>query len=122
RKLQDCEPDSVEEALRSYQAASERVQSRDDSKLLLLLRVAFELPESVRPGGRQGFSPSFGGWFTDRTQINEDGTTNLAWPILWRKGSPVLVTRFQGFQGPRHDAGGEYRYFLQNYPLRRLPR
>ena len=56
-----------------------------------------------------------------RTDINADGSVNLAWPLSWRGGKPVLVSGFIGVQGRRLDAGSEYHYFRSRYELRKLP-
>jgi hypothetical protein len=104
----------VERALRTYQNEHEGTWS-DDSKLLLVMRVAFDLPES----GSRGHWDSFGGW-RDWSDYQPDAKMTVAWPLSWHNGDPQFVVGFTALQGKRYDAAGEYHYFLAKYPLRPL--
>jgi hypothetical protein len=119
QKVQDSDTDSVEASLRQYAVQNPDLPLLQDTKLLLLLRVVFDVPEAAPPSTR-GKDPAFGGWFTMGTDINEDGSVNLAWPISWRRGQPALVSGFVGLQGKRFDASAEYRFFKERYPYRKL--
>jgi hypothetical protein len=115
RLIQENDPQHVEQSLQKYQLSCDR---DDDGKLLILLRVVFALPED-RPLGdvdRNGWVISFGGWMhTDNTY-----RTNAAWPISWSDGSPKLVARNAGLQGPAYDAAQEFHYLRGKYPMRDL--
>lgn len=118
--MQKCDGESVQVALREYQASyadNGVVVEENDSKLYLLLRVVFSLPERSF-GGRM----STWGWVTDGTQYSADGTVNLAWPLSWKGGRPKLLAGDEGIEGlsDRYDARTEYAYFSVRYPMRRL--
>lgn len=110
--IQNSDPQVVEDALQNYQETHNRNQ--DDRKLLLLMRVAFDLPET-RP--REQWV-GFGGWRD--LSGSENMRTNAAWPISWNHGKPILIVGFTLFQGQRYDAAAEYRYFVGKYPARDL--
>ena len=110
--LQESDPQFAEQMLRDYQQSHDHCQ--DDSKLLLLMRVTFDLPETKPLEQFVGF----GGW---RDWSGSDNmTTNAAWPISWNSGNPTLVVGFTLFQGARYDTGAEFRYFVSKYPMRNL--
>ena len=110
--LQESDPQFAEQMVRDYQRSHDHNQ--DDGKLLLLMRVAFDLPETKPLEQFVGF----GGW---RDWGGSDNmTTNAAWPISWNSGSPILVVGFTLFEGARYDAGAEFRYFVSKYPMRNL--
>lgn len=112
--IQSFKPEMLEWTLRNYQTTNDRGSRLDDSKLLLLMRVAFDLPEA----GLRNDWTGFGGW---RDWSGSDNlATNLAWPISWNAGQPSLVVGFTAFQGPRYDAALEYRYLYQKYGFRDL--
>ena len=111
--LQQNDPKIVEQALENFQKTHQSVS--DDSKLFLILRVAFDLPESVSPGAIL----RFGGWLDASGSGNME--TNAAWPISWNTSSPKLVAGFTLFEGSRYDARLEYQYFLKKYAMRNLP-
>jgi len=120
--VQRCDPESVQNVFSSYQksyADDLMVEPFNDSKLYLLMRVTFELPERVDfPDARvQG-----GGWVSNATEYNKDGTVNLAWPISWNNGNPKLISGFIGIQGMsnRYDAAAEYRGLYEAFPRRNL--
>lgn len=112
--MQRGDPQLVESALCDYQRIHDNGARNDDSKLLLLMRVAFDLPET-RPLEHGVW---FGGW---RDLSGSDNMkTNAAWPISWNSGKPILVVGFTLFEGQRYDAGAEFRYFVRKYPARNL--
>jgi hypothetical protein len=95
----------------------------NDTKLYLLMRVVFDLPEALQlPKKRLPFA--FGCWaglfLKQDGETNTDGTFNLAWPIRWNRGHPALLAGWIGYEGPRYHAAGEYHYFRQKYRFRDL--
>lgn len=119
RALQGKSALSVEKALRKYQEDyASRPAVKEDTKLLLLMRVIFELPEKLPYKTRD--QVQFGGWLSMGTDINSDGSINVAWPISWDHRGPSLIAGFSGLQGRRYDAAEEYRYFRSKYPMRNL--
>jgi hypothetical protein len=136
--VQECDPASVRVQLAHRQSASDgelssipktqeegdkvlRLFARrleDDGKLLLLMRVIFDIPENERT------EPSirFYAWRMRGTERNSDGTVNLAWPISWNGGNPKLISGRTSLEGVNtlYNAAGEYDYFRERYPLRAL--
>jgi hypothetical protein len=130
--IQSCNSTSVETTLKQYVAefpyrrkfptnapiSLEKVEKteREDSKLFILLRVIFNLPE--RSETKERYYP----WYTLGTEVNPDGTINVAWPLSWKNGEPNLVSGATGVQGPVgfYDAAREYLRFSSEYPFRDL--
>ena len=96
----------------------------DDLKLLLLLRIVFEIPEKVtkKENDVSGWNTRFAGYVTMGKEQNFDGTYNFAWPIKWNEGRPFVVSGIVGKQGvnARYQAAAECEYFLKKYPYRNL--
>jgi len=126
KEIQADNHKSVEKALRGFQLRGctngdfqlvESEQKENDRKLLLLMRIIFNVPESVNTP-----EPLFGCFVTMRSDINPDGSFNAAWPMKWNTGHPILVCGFGGLQGhdPRYDAAREYHYFHSTYRFRDL--
>ena len=121
--LQQSSPEMVEAALSNYQSQRSNLMDesviRDDGKLYLLMRVLFDLPESAPMGNGARY---FAGWISQRTEVNSDGTVNLAWPITWNRGHPELISGCIGLQGinARYQAAAEYDYFYHKYKMRDL--
>lgn len=120
RQMQDTDQAIVAAALRDF-AHDARGQHTSGhgydaaSKALILLRVAFELPEETSD------LPfvSFGGWIgrPDESAIG----VNWAWPLSWRSGRPTLIARYRGMLGRPYDPQEEYAWFLRrDFPLRDL--
>ena len=125
--LQACDTNTValglsrffnEKRSHNYQGSYE-----EDSKPFLLLRIIFDLPERA-PTNRLF---AFNSW--DRTQrlpqglysgFNEDGTVNLAWPIVWKSGDACLADAYIGSSGPLYNAAAEYMYMYSQFALRKL--
>jgi len=125
--IQTSNPNSVEKSLLrcqwkgcangNFQLANER-QAENDRKLLLLIRVVFDVSEAVPAHELHEFA----GWIPTKSLFNPDGTANQAWPIKWNRGYPTLVSGFIGIQGidARYNAAKEFHYFQSRYPLRDL--
>jgi hypothetical protein len=122
--VQESEPKSVEQTLEDYQshtATNGLDQIKEDSKLFLLMRVVFDLPEDVSVD-TNGFVPVFGGWVTMNEQFGTNGSVNVAWPIRWNNGHPILISGYYGIQGinSTYNARKEYMYFMSKYRMRHL--
>jgi hypothetical protein len=114
RIVQTNEPEAVARALRKQQLAGKPIaefkyaglkRTLDDSKLFLLMRVVFEIPDSA-PSSVES-TPGFGNWTKPATPENP------AWPIRWNNGKPEFVSPYRGVDNnrERYDAAKEYRYF-----------
>lgn len=75
----------------------------------------FDLPEhtKARAGGP--------GWLTEGSDLNPDGTVNLAWPATWEGGKPSLVSRYLGYEGFAYNPKDDYLFISQRFKLRHLP-
>src|ERR1700733_3907836 len=89
RDIQRAKPSTAAAAFEEIQAEvvgisrmsekwSAKQQELNDGKLFLLISVLFELPQSV-PESKYVRS---GSYITGNTQVNPDGTCNLAWPVV----------------------------------------
>ena len=118
KELQRCDPIVVQKAIKEFIAKSMWCDDSDQqwSKIFLLLRVMFDLPEAVSPQK----ACFFGGWMIPWRASEVEGNANLAWPMRWRSGKPELVACFTGYKGPPYQAEEEYRYYLESYPFRVL--
>jgi hypothetical protein len=120
RMFQNATPSTVELVLQRF-AETEPGAIKDDfiemSKLLLILRIAFDLPESATNNP----SASAMTWESGRSEINADGSFNVAWPIRWNNGRPILIKRYSGLSGPAYTVLGDYHIFRSRYPFRKLP-
>ena len=136
RYIDKCRPSSVASALRQYEAecpfrsadagADRSVSPADlaaldetlenDTKILLLMRVLFELPE------RSTNLPKFHPWALAGPDRNADGTVNSAWPIVWRGGAPRLIAGQTGIEGvvDLYRPAAEYEFFRARFHRRQL--
>ncbi|MEM1255781.1 MAG: hypothetical protein AAGI69_25360 [Cyanobacteria bacterium P01_H01_bin.21] len=118
RVVQTVDPPMVEAACDIFvqQALQETfVGYESESKLFILMRVVFDLPEHVSADERA----SFKGWVNwPRPDIN--GQVNLAWPVSWASGYPQLEDSYVGSMGPPYAAAKEYLYMRQRFPYRQL--
>ncbi len=109
-------PPVVEAALSEFlrRALNKKYEGfEEESKPFILMRVLFELPESVLVGERQ----SFKGW-TNWPEPDHQGRVSVCWPVSWLQGRPQLVAPYAGSLGLPYDAVAEYRWFGDRYPLR----
>ncbi len=123
-KMQTNSSESVEKAIREYQLLDVRNGRFDDPyaagihndrKLFLVMRVVFDLPEAAPKKER-----FIKGWETMRTEVNRDGTLNLAWPLKWHQGQPELVSGFTFYEGVRYNAADEFHYLCARFRKRAL--
>jgi len=119
--IQKSDSENICKTLEKYQqeqVANSMNETRNDSKLYLLMRVVFDLPEHAPNDTNWSY---FGCWLTARTEYNSDGTINRAWPITWKKGDPCLISGCLGIQGfERYNAAKEFLYFHSKCSLRVL--
>lgn len=112
--IQSQNSNVVVEILNEYQKAHTRGSRTDDSKLLLLLRVVFDLSNA----GEEAVWLGRGAW------IDHSGNDKIKmspeWPVTWRNGKPELLVGFTTYQGRLYSAANEYSYFLSKYPKRDL--
>lgn len=115
------EPKSVCKTFRKYQqdqVVDSMDETRNDSKLYLLIRVVFYLPEHAPKEEKWSY---FGHWLRFQTEYNSDGTINQAWPIMWNKGNPCLISGCLGIQGfGRYSAADEFLYLRNKCLFRDL--
>ncbi len=124
KAIQDSSPNSVERAMWLYQLDGHPTNEFSaffppdfDTKLFLLMRVIFDLPDSIR-----GRIIMYGAWEIGPGIYNSDGSLNQSWPIKWDNSHPKIIYRFAGIEGinGRYNASREFAEFLTNYPMRDL--
>jgi len=129
--IQHSPPAAVEKVLHEYQFkdGDEEVDPRRlmeqldrDSKLFLLMRIIFNLPEAAPEKKENRFVSD--GWMSRWNKSGQGteprNTINLAWPITWQAGNPRLLTGSSGYQGQRYDAAAEYAFYQQRFSFRDL--
>jgi hypothetical protein len=116
RLVQPAERGDVERALaRFLDEAAGLAGVENETRLFLLMRVVFDLPDRAPVNQRRVFK----GW-VNWPAPDAEGHVNLSWPVGWREGRPVLLAPYEGAEGPRYAAVEEYRHLLDHFPLRRL--
>jgi hypothetical protein len=114
--LQNTKPADAERAfLRFLDAGEGFTSAENETRIFLLMRVAFDLPESAAADQRRIFK----GW-TNWPAPDADGVVNLSWPVNWQRDQPELIAPFEGAEGPRYGAIEEYRYLLERFSFRRI--
>jgi len=117
REVQRADPSEVERAIAEFlRERSGFGAAEDETRIFLLLRVVFDLPESVPAEQRHAFA----GW-VNWPPPGPDGKITLSWPITWRTGRPVIVAPYEGSEGESYAGVEEYRYLLAHFPFRDLP-
>jgi hypothetical protein len=118
RVVQQSTPQVVESALELFmqEAIQEEFKGYEsESKLFVLMRVLFDLPEAVPENQRQCFK----GWI-NWPKADSNGQVSLVWPILWQSARPALLAPYEGSEGLPYAAVAEYRYFLTHFSYRQL--
>lgn len=116
RLVQNSEPGEVELALaRFLDEADGFTGVENETRLFLLMRIVFDLPDRAPADQRHIFK----GW-VNWPALDAEGNVNLSWPVDWQDGRPVLLTPFEGADGPCYGAVEEYRYLLTRFPFRKL--
>lgn len=121
RLVQKLPSDDVVAALREYSkrilAKKGEFSDEDESRVFLLMRVLFDLPQSAPAASRRIHK----GW-TNWPAPDKDDQVTMAWPISWHLRKPELVAPRAGSRGMPYDAENEYRSFLKQYLFRDLKR
>jgi hypothetical protein len=120
RMVQGSAPGAVKSALADFmnKAVNEEYKGYEsESKLFLLMRIVFDLPERAPAKARF----SFKGW-ENWPEPDEKGYVNLAWPISWKDNLPKLEASYKGSMGQPYGAVEEYQYLLDHFPYRSLTR
>lgn len=127
QQLQRQPVDKVRRALVEYISSTDSIPFAPTkwSKVFLLLRVMFDLPDEAydkrkpeRPqiaGG--GFGSAYRG--LSAREIKKRGM-RLSWPISWRDGIPQLECRLGGYNGSPYDVDAEFSLLLKHYGFRDL--
>lgn len=84
-------------------------------RLLLLLRVVFDLPERAPASERRVYLPCH-----DVPQPDSDGMVSIAWPLSWTQSGPCVVSRCARTSGPPYLPLRELEHFQNNYKYRVL--
>lgn len=123
--IQKSSPRTVSNALGEYQGRlvyqgtvrpSTVETLDDDSKLFLLMRIVFDLPEEDSSGDNW----MVGFWRGERSEINANRTINRAWPIVWNNGSPRLISGLMAASGLGYSAADEFLFFKDKFRFRDL--
>jgi hypothetical protein len=116
RLVQHSEPADAKRALARFLDEAEGFAGvENETRLFLLLRVVFDLPDRAPADQRRTFK----GW-VNWPEPDTEGNVNLSWPVSWSAGQPILLARFEGADGPRYAAVEEYRHLLARFPFREL--
>jgi len=107
--------DALNEHLNRYSRKADQL-AVEQGKVFLLLRVIFELPESVSAAQRLTFAR----WPQARSDTNANGTVNLSWPLSWQQGKPQLIAGREGSAGPNYSPAEEYAYLRYRFKYRDL--
>jgi hypothetical protein len=116
--VQETEPEIVETALDQFVKAATLepfTGYESESKVFLLMRVVFELPEIGPEQSRAMFKV-----WTNWPQADMQGNVSLTWPITWRSGRPELMAGYEGSEGKPYPAAAEYRYLRDHFSYRRF--
>ncbi len=87
------------------------------SKVYLMLRVLYQLPEQMNSSSAR----TFGGWI--HPSIGNGSTYNMTWPVSATQspsGLQVSISNYTGFIGRGYNAAAELDYFNSNFPKRNL--
>jgi hypothetical protein len=115
RTVQQAAPATVRKAIDRFMTDTDEYDPLDrefaETKLFLLMRVVFDLPESV-PAADMAY---FKGYLRPESALR-----NPSWPISWTEGKPQVVDRCVGSRGGRYLAADEYDFLLTRYRFRKL--
>jgi hypothetical protein len=112
RAVQESDPNEVERALLEF---LDRDDADNETRLFLLSRVVFELPDRAAAAERRTWK----GWI-NWPEPDADGMVDLSWPVGWDAGRPRLEAPFAGAEGHRYAAVEEYRDLRSRFPFRTL--
>jgi hypothetical protein len=120
KTLQKTDPVLAGDALGEFMKAggvTPELLATKQAKAFLVFRTAFDLSEHA-PEGKKF---SFADWVRARTDVNADGTVNLAWPLSFEAGPPRLVAGREGSPGT-YSARDEYDFIRYKFTPRDLSR
>ena len=111
-------PSSLRNSLVIYENAcrSTTEYAEHMSKVYLLLRVLYQLPQEMSSNNAK----TFGGWI--HPSIGKS-SFNMSWPVSVNQspsGIIINVDKYQGFLGRGYNAAAELDYFNQNFQRRNL--
>lgn len=109
--IQQSDPDSVENALKNWEAEKIKdlpIDYLTSTKLLLTMRIVFDIPEHAPFYGKMSYA------------TNQDGTLNLTWPVMWNAGKPKLIPGPGYYEGDLYSAASEFHEFREEYKVRNL--
>ena len=113
--VQRTDPRLVREALETFGKRTNlppfNGEYEEESKVFLLMRVAFDLPQTNEPS-------VFSRWLSKKGNFDD---RSVSWPVAWSNNQPHLVAAYLGSEGP-YVPSAEFDYFLQHFPMRRLER
>jgi hypothetical protein len=113
RLVQSSQPAEVRRALADFQDQADPSGIDNQTRLFLLMRFVFDLPEHAPAADRH----IFWGW-VNWPEPDATGHVNLAWPLSFAGGRPVLLDRFKGAEGSLDGAVEEYQDLLARFPFR----
>jgi hypothetical protein len=116
RELQQADPGDTERTIAEFVGRRSGFDAaEDETRVFLLLRVVFDLPERAPADERRAYA----GW-VNWPPPDADGNVNLSWPITWETGRPALIAPYEGSEGESYAAPEEYRYLRTNFRFRAL--
>jgi hypothetical protein len=116
RLVQRVNPAEMDQAMAEFlNEAKGDAEAANETRLFLLSRVVFDLPDRVLAARRRVFK----GWINWPAPDCE-GMVDLGWPIRFGPRGPSLVAANEGSDGPRYGAVEEYRYLRENFGSRNL--
>lgn len=119
RRVQSTEPNEIKKSIYSFltsQGIPDDTIEENYTKIFLLLRVVFDLPEDAPEETLR----SFVGWSNWSEAVIGEKRINLSWPISWAWPKPKLVSGCFGREGVPYFAVEEYEYLLNTFPYRKL--
>jgi hypothetical protein len=118
--LQQVNPTTVEEALRTY--VNPHCTTDNGSKAHLLLRVMFRVPDEPFDSTEHEHPrlPCGGFWVGYPVKEEHVPSLSMSAPVVWTRNGPQLRGTLAGYSGAPYDAAKEYAILLANYPFRNL--
>ncbi len=100
RELQQTDPADAESAIGHFVTRRSGLEAaEDETRIFLLLRVVFDLPERAPADERRAYA----GW-VNWPAPDDEGNVSLSWPIAWDTGRPALVAHYEGSEGESYAA------------------
>ncbi|MBU0553728.1 hypothetical protein KJ940_19810 [Myxococcota bacterium] len=106
--------DKIREALKAAKEARYDEDVNTSSKIYILMRVLFEVPDAVPYKNSKGILMSYAGFFKKRGYKGDLSLNPLGWPLVWNKGDLVEVKLCNGVK-----AHQIIYYFLDEFDMMR---